>query len=373
VRSDRGLELPDTVPGELRTFELDDGASFSGHERNHLFLNRGDRFLEASSVSGLDDLADGRAFGILDFDRDGWSDVAVVSANAPLLQLFRNDIAAVLGEDEGNVIAVRLVGGNREAAPSDSWSARDGYGARVEVAVDGRMLLREHVCGGGMAAQNSATMLVGIGAADAAGSIEITWPSGRTSRVGRIEAGSLVTVFENPADSPAGNALDVRPYRVEAPARVATGTASGEHRETAGTFGLDTTRESTKARINMYTTMATWCMSCLFEIPHLELLRAEFSNLELAMFGVPVDPADEPQKLRDYVEENNPPYSLLIDLPTELRASVDELVENEVGADLLPVTVLTDGKGTILSVAAGTPTVSALRKLMGSTLPRDHD
>ena len=69
--------------------------SISGYERNRLFLGAGgSQFRDLSGVSGLDALADGRAFALTDYDRDGWQDVAAVNTNAPLLQLFHNDIAA---------------------------------------------------------------------------------------------------------------------------------------------------------------------------------------------------------------------------------------------------------------------------------------
>jgi len=107
VRSDDNLSLPPTAPGEERSPSIEEGVSFSGHERNHLFLNRGDRFVEASAISGLDDIADSRAFGILDFDRDGWSDFAVVNANSPLFELFRNEISPVV-HDDADLVAKEL-------------------------------------------------------------------------------------------------------------------------------------------------------------------------------------------------------------------------------------------------------------------------
>ena len=134
------------------------GASFSGHERNHVFFNQsGEDYLEVSGVSGLDHPGDSRAFAVLDYDRDGWQDLAMVSANAPLFQLFRNQ----MGERQdatGGMVAVRFEGGNRRSDASDRWSARDGYGARVLLEIGGRTLLREHRAGEGLAAQNSATM-----------------------------------------------------------------------------------------------------------------------------------------------------------------------------------------------------------------------
>ena len=193
------------------------GASFSGHERNHVFLNQGRKdYVEVSGVSGLDHPGDSRAFGILDYDRDGWPDIAMVGANAPLFQLFRNQ----MGEREGatgGMVAVRFEGGNRSSDASDQWSARDGYGARVLLGIGGRTLLREHRAGEGFAAQNSATMLVGIGDAELATRLEVQWPSGLSYDTTAVPAGTLVTAYENPSASPMGAPFVLTPYGVPAP------------------------------------------------------------------------------------------------------------------------------------------------------------
>ncbi len=47
--------------------------SFSGNESNSVFLNHGGAdFENISGVSGLDSLADGRAFAFFDFDHDAF-------------------------------------------------------------------------------------------------------------------------------------------------------------------------------------------------------------------------------------------------------------------------------------------------------------
>ena len=111
MRSDEHPEqlLLETDRYSRATERLKSGASLSGHERNHVFLNQnGDDYVEVSGVSGLDHPGDSRAFAVLDYDRDGWQDIAVVNANAPMFQLYRNQ----MGErgDPGEVVAVRFEG-----------------------------------------------------------------------------------------------------------------------------------------------------------------------------------------------------------------------------------------------------------------------
>ena len=133
--------------------------------------------------------------------------MAVVNANEPLCELFANRSKA------GHILALRFVGGNDRDGVSREWSARDGYGVQVEVDVGGRTLLREHRAGEGFSAQNSETLLVGLGAHQRADAVRVRWPSGRTQRATDVEAGVLLTVYENPRHSPTGVAFVVVPYR----------------------------------------------------------------------------------------------------------------------------------------------------------------
>jgi hypothetical protein len=194
------------------------GASFSGNERDSVYLNReGKEYVSISGISGLDDPGDGRSFAVMDFDRDGWPDLAVASVTAPTLQLYRNQMGdrSSGGVRANRFIAVRFAGGHHGAEPSRDWSNRDGYGAVVTVDLGDATLLREHRAGDGMAAQNSPTLLVGIGERRGARSLKVRWPSGKTQEVGNVAAGSMVTLYENPAHAPGKGGFTVAPYRVE--------------------------------------------------------------------------------------------------------------------------------------------------------------
>ena len=158
------------------------------------FNEHGKQFEDLSAVSGLDRASDSRSFGMLDYDRDGWQDIVLVNANAPKLELFRNQIGERPGQ-VGGVVALRFVGGNREAAPSTEWSSREAYGTQVVLDVGNGRILRELRCGEGLAAQNSATMIVGIGAEQSVRRMTVRWPSGQEQILENIAVGSLVTVL----------------------------------------------------------------------------------------------------------------------------------------------------------------------------------
>ena len=209
------------LPDPLRVLGRDDlqlsEVSVSGHERNHLFLSRwAEQFIDISGVSGLDHVGDSRVFVLFDFDRDGWQDVALINANAPLLQLFRNQIGTTTTEGESRgIIALRFVGGNDTAGPSEGSSARDGYGALATLDLGDFVTRREHRAGEGFAAQNSATMIVGVGTRPLIASVAVRWPSGKVQETADVRAGALLTVYEDPAQSPTGEAFVVERYTVE--------------------------------------------------------------------------------------------------------------------------------------------------------------
>ena len=182
------------LPGMIYEATADDGSpirrihSFSGNEPNSFFYNHaGNTYSDLSGLSGLNTIADSRAFGQLDYNRDGWPDIVLVNANTPQLNLYRNNIGRIGSTHDRprqpNVIAVRLVGGNHSADTKLGIACRDGYGAIVTVDMGRHRLMREHRCGDGFAAQNSRTLLIGLGESQLAHSVSVRWPSGKTQTI----------------------------------------------------------------------------------------------------------------------------------------------------------------------------------------------
>jgi hypothetical protein len=201
------------VPVERIDWHSSDGASQGGHQVDNLFYNvGGSRFDDLSGLSGLDHDGDGRSMALLDFDRDGRTDIAVVYADHPLLNLFHNRSHLAGAGRENRSVALRFEGGNAADAPSADWAPRSGCGARVTLDLGDATLIREQHCGEGLAAQNSATMIVGIGPREQVGEVVVRWPSGREERVGPVAAGCEVQAYERAEASATGQAMVVRPY-----------------------------------------------------------------------------------------------------------------------------------------------------------------
>jgi len=337
------------------------GASLSGHERDHLFLSdRGVAFADIGGVSGLDDPADGRAAAFLDYDRDGWIDIALANANTPRLVLFRNRIGC-LPSANGRIVAVRFVGGNATPRPAPGWSARDGYGARVTVDLGDGTLVREQRAGEGFATQNSATMVIGIGARAVVPSLTVRWPSGRTATTADLAAGTLLTVYENPAQSPTGEAFLRETYAKPVASRA---TPPATARSTRRVPLPPPAGETTAPRLRMYSTMATWCVACRGELAQLQRLRTTFAAADLAMAGVPIDTNESREQVEAWGTANHPPYELLSGLTRAQVLGVKALVQKELNSDAVPATLITDAAGNLLHAEWGPPTLSRIRDLL---------
>ena len=169
--------------------------SLSGRERNRLFLQFGDNFTDVTLVSGADDLADGRSFGLLDFDHDGWQDIALMTLNAPRFKLYRNQMGQIYPDHKP--FRFRLVGGQTLSQPSTELSNRDGIGARILVTYQsGKKILMQNQAGEGFSSQNSATRSIGIPEGDAVVRLDIRWPSGKNTIVEAPDNSQVCTINE---------------------------------------------------------------------------------------------------------------------------------------------------------------------------------
>ncbi len=183
--------------------------SIAGRQRNVLLRNDGKGgFDDVSGTVGLDLEQDGRSFAVLDADRDGDPDLAIMAARqAPQLRLFRNDFSA-----RGRTFTLRLTGSGK--------SNRDAIGARVVVETDRMKKTRVVAAGSGFLSQHAKTLIVGLGDSTGIRSVTVTWPSGavqtftdakldtraRLTEGGRLESEALAPASAAPATAPAAPA-----------------------------------------------------------------------------------------------------------------------------------------------------------------------
>jgi thiol-disulfide isomerase/thioredoxin len=373
------------IDRRLKGGEVIDGRqvihSLSGHERNHLFLNgQGKDFTDISLISGLDNPADSRGFVLLDYDRDGRQDIAMVNANNPLFNLYRNNIVASDTNGQSTrpgFIAVQFEGGNHTAEPAKT-SCRDGFGAMVTLELGDKTIKREHRCGEGYGTQNSSTLMIGMGASEKAESLTVRWPAGSEFALQEVDSGLLVTAYEDPQAAPNKQPFVVEPYAGESAAdsnkedRGASFATSGDSRTIQIAFDTAPSLPSkpdAQPQLRLYMTMATWCMACKEQTPHLELLADTFTPEELEIVGLPVDEKEDAALLREYFEVTKPPYRLVLALDEEQRRSVRKSLSSIIPPDAIPASIVTAADGRVLFSSAGVPTVSELRRISANAAP----
>ena len=155
------------------------------------FENRGGHFQEMGRANGINDYGIGRGSITFDMDNDGDLDLLVVNQkpvypNYPVessTKLFRND------STNGNWLKLKLIG---------NQSNKEGIGARVEVIIGEKHLIRE-IDGGASShlSQNSTIAHFGLGKATNIDKIVVTWVGGNSQELLNPKLNSLIFVNES--------------------------------------------------------------------------------------------------------------------------------------------------------------------------------
>jgi len=320
-----------------------EGFSFSGYERNPLYLNRGNgEFLDVSGVSGIDSIADGRAGVFADFDNDGDLDVFVSTIQGPAHLLYRNNV----GHD------ARMVRVTLEGAPG---TARDAFGAVVRIRTRDGVLTRIKSGGSGFISQHDPRLLFGLGDNQSADAIEVTWPGGTREvfdgpfaagttqllrqGVGRAEPVEVqvarlpdpltrAQMFARKLRIPIGGPLPDLPVR----------TIEGETTSLRAAL--------TPGRHTVVNLWATWCGPCRVEMPELEALRPRLAANGVDIVGLNVD-ADPAADVAGYAAESGVGYPILVAGPEALEQiyAGDEVT--------VPLSFIVDGEGVVTELLPG--------------------
>ena len=160
--------------------------TWSGYERNLLYLNNGDgTFSDVSGAAGLDFLEDSRTFALADFDHDGRIEMVLKSRSAPQLRYLKNVMPQL-----PPAIALRLRG---------TKSNRDAIGAAVTIEAGGARQTRYVQAGSGFLAQHSKELFFGLGGATGKINAQIRWPSGLVQGLEDLPVNHRVWVEEGSA------------------------------------------------------------------------------------------------------------------------------------------------------------------------------
>jgi thiol-disulfide isomerase/thioredoxin len=308
-----------------------DGLSFSGFERNKVFLNDGKgKFFDLSDVSGADSEGDCRAACVADFDDDGDPDLFVNAAQRRLFHLYRNDLGNRSGF-KGVKVALKGTKGRPDAVGAIVMCERGG---RTQAQVLG--------LGGGFESQHAPELIFGLGAHETA-RVKVRWPGRAVEDFGEIGAGSNVLLVEGSGKpelrSPRPFAFrDPTAYGVKLrsgdafPAFVMKNAAGGEVRVEKG---------EKKLLVNFW---ATTCRSCLAETPDLEKLAA---SGRYRVVGVSTDEPSRAAAVEATARKFGATYEIGI-LPEEAAARLVDLDKL-----LLPTTLVVGVDGKVEKILQG--------------------
>ena len=154
---------------------------------SRLFMNLGEqpvRFLDRAQPFGFADMRVGSSLVAFDSDRDGDLDFLQTCMEGGPVRLLETQLVTPARANHWLVIRPRMqAGGNRFA-----------IGARVEVRVGRRRMLRLITAGTSFMGQEPAEAFFGLGASDRVDEVRVFWPDGRLSRRLDLPADRVIVV-----------------------------------------------------------------------------------------------------------------------------------------------------------------------------------
>jgi thiol-disulfide isomerase/thioredoxin len=317
------------------------GFSFSGFERDLVMLNRGDgTFLDISGASGADSVTDGRGAIYADVDNDGDLDIFLRAMHGPAHLLLENRI----GQKNG-FIRISLQG---------TASGLDAYGAVVRMATESGILTRFKSGGSGFLSQSDPRLLFGLGSDPGATSIEVTWPSGTTTKYPGVAAGSSLLLVEGEAEAQlvperrfSLPAVQDAESRLEARLTFSRGQALPDLTlENLAGESISLREISSAGHRTLINLWATWCLPCAAEMPELQELHAAGDG-EIEVVGLSLDRPQDREKIPEFLESMGVTYPIYTVDP----ASYPELFKG--GSIPVPLSIVLDEQGRVEALFSG--------------------
>ena len=318
------------------------GFSFSGYERDPLYLNLGTKkFTDISGVSGIDSISDGRAGVFADFDNDGDLDVFSTTIQNQAHLLFRNNV----GQDS-NFLRVELEG---------TSGGRDAYGSVVRVKTSAGTLTKIKSGGSGFISQHDPRLHFGLGKDQKAEWIEVTWANGKVEKfTGEAVAGSTLLLKEGKgkvesfllgrtklAEPLTKSEIFARTIRISIGKPLpdfGVKTISGIKSSMQKRF-----KTGRKTLINIW---ATWCIPCATEMPELQKIQMNLAARGIDLIGLNVD-VESNVKIKNYLLQKRIGYQNVAGgvAAIEQIYATDELT--------VPLSILVDEKGVVMDLIPG--------------------
>ena len=343
TQSNEGKDEKGALRGDQSGLMFGQGFSFSGYERDPLYMNLGNKkFMDISGVSGIDSITDGRAGVFADFDNDGDLDVFSTTIQNQSHLLFRNNVGGV-----GNHLRVLLEGG--------VGNSMDAFGSVVRVKTSAGILTKIKSGGSGFISQHDPRLLFGLGKDARAEWLEVTWANGKVEKFsGEFLAGSTVRLKEGSGRVQqtkliAANLPDplTKAEVIAQSLKISVGKPLPDFSvRSMGGVGGSIRQKLKPGRQTLINIWATWCIPCAKEMPELEAMRKALSGFGIDVLGLNVD-VEKNVNVGRYVSEKRVTYPIVLGGVSAIEQiyATDELT--------VPLTILVDGKGIVRDLISG--------------------
>lgn len=341
----------------------EEGLSWSGRERNRMFLNlEGGRFVDVSFATGLDFIEDARSVASVDWDGDGRVDLLLKNRNAPRLRLLRNQAPT----EQANWLQIHLRG-------SDGMN-RDAIGSTVTLTANGQSFQQTLLAGDGFLCQSSKTMFFGLGAAQAVEQIAVRWPNGQTEHF--LRDGETLAAKQRLLLEPL-QAIEILP----APAPVALPALPNEASHTGDVDRLplmtkislaelplpsfENPERKVKDLIGRPTLINFWsttCAACLEEFGDFHDNRRKLNKQGLQIIPMVTDGLDRHERAQTILKAAQLAQGAgWADkrVETSLRILTEEVLHRTIDMPL-PVSLLLDSQGQLVLIHIGRYPIGAL-------------
>lgn len=342
---------------------IESGRSFSGNERNCVFINTGNsiksggKFADISFASGLDYEDDGRSVVPVDWDHDGDMDIFISNRNAPRIRFFRNE-----SNNHNSSIQLKLSGNGIS-------SNKDAIGARVQIKINGQTLVQTLRAGEGFLSQSSQYLHFGTGNNKGPFDVSVNWPDKNNSlenftdinpgqryllKQGKgisteIETRPAIKTF-NPSNP------DIPPAKRTARSPI-TPLLSGTELKIKG--ANNKTISTGSGNSSLILIWASWCPSCREELQELTNREKDIRKAGLQIIALNVDALGE-GKVKDGAEKEilndmNFPFASAA-ANTEVLQSLQEMHDVHIGLSRplpIPSAFLLDPKGRVSVIYKG--------------------
>ena len=352
------------------------GRSWSGQERNCVYLNLGqqsERFANISYLSGLDFLDDSRAVCVLDWDHDGDLDLWFGNRSAPRVRLMRNEAS----RDAGGFIALKLEG-------NGTTTNRDAIGARVEVTVKGDGDLKRIKtlrAGEGFLSQSSKWLHFGLGPEPGViEKVSVRWPRrgvDATEHFDGLEPNHHYVLREGGGaerwEPPVRTLSTIQPERLHIPEpeqnlHIPALTLYQAPDVVYQMYDGELAKVDTTGIWTWLNLWATWCAPCLKELQVITEHAADLEAANVNVVALAVDGLDPDAKGFDSTAVKtaleNVGYPFTGGLATEqLVAAYQEIADALITLKLdipVPTSFLINPNGQVVAMYKGTVDIDAL-------------